>query len=92
VIGHADVFVEMEEDDLRPVDARLGHQCGQHLELGGAGGNDHVGLADGGDCVANDGRTDGGGALAELGFRRGNIDLYHTCDSMVRSLWNPSQG
>ena len=41
-LRQAHVFVEVEEDRARPVDLGRLHQRVQELELGGAGGGDHV--------------------------------------------------
>ena len=41
-LREADVFVEVEDRDLGPVDARLLHEVLERLELAGAGGDDDV--------------------------------------------------
>jgi len=94
----ADVFVDLEADDLPPVDVRRGDQRGKHLELRGPGGHDDAGLV----AVVN-GQADmvggvGGGAtpqflrVAAEDKSHGRVPLdANGRDDSSRFSHNPSQ-
>ncbi len=68
--GDAQVFIEVEEGDLVPCDVGLVEEVFEYGELGGAGGEDEVGVAeflDGGAEVV--GTMGGGGVTHGLGVR-----------------------
>ncbi len=83
-LGQADIFVEMEGRDLRPVDA-LGHdEMVQHLELAGAGRHDDRRRAMAGELVPDRLRAKRRRLPAELVLVGGEMHLDHRILNLLR--------
>ena len=80
--GDADVFVEMEARDLRPVDAGLLDERLEELELARARRDDYAGLALLGYRLADLVRRHVGRLLGHVIFVLAYIDLHRICISL----------
>ena len=71
-----DVFIQMKQGDLAPLDGAVLHEMVERLKLAGSGGYNDIGETSGTDRGADDAAGGGGGQTAKRWFVGGFDDLH----------------